>query len=217
MASCPSLCIPTNSSDLPNPSQGAGSGPVNDSHSPSLAIETLAGRDNTALVPGTMASVNTVSGAWTDISSPHREAGTVCLASGWFNLRTVGLHLGKIETIQNARAPSTRSLYENKWSVFEKWCSDMQEISFQCSVTVILGFLQDMMDKGKAFSTIKVYLAAIPACHIGFEGKAVGQPPLVCRFMRGTRRRLPVSKPLAPSWDLLSVLSHLLNHWNRWT
>lgn len=74
---------------------------------------------------------------------------------------------------------------------------------------VILSCLQDMVDKGKAFSTIKVYLAAISACHIGFEGRAVGQHPLVCRFMKGTRHKLPVSKPLLPTWDLATVLDAL--------
>jgi len=85
----------------------------------------------------------------------------------------------------------------------------MQDVPFQCSLGVILAFLQSLIDKGKAFSTIKVYLAAISACHIGFEGKTVGQHPLVCRFMRGARRKLPVSRPIAPSWDLPLVLDAL--------
>lgn len=36
-----------------------------------------------------------------------------------------------------------------------------------------------MMEKGKALSTIKVYLAATSACHVGLEGKVVRQHPLV--------------------------------------
>ena len=52
-----------------------------------------------------------------------------------------------------------------------------------------------MTDMGKASSTIKVYLATISACHIGFEVKAAGQHPLVCHFMRGAHNKLPVSKP----------------------
>ena len=74
---------------------------------------------------------------------------------------------------------------------------------------LILSFLQDLIDKGKAFSTIKVYLAAISACHTGFEGKSVGQHPLVCQFMKGARRKLPTARALAPSWDLPLVLDAL--------
>lgn len=50
---------------------------------------------------------------------------------------------------------------------------------FQCSLAVIMTFLQDMVDKGKASSTINVYVAAI-SCHIGFDGKAVVQHSLIC-------------------------------------
>lgn len=46
-----------------------------------------------------------------------------------------------IETIQHAGAPTVRSLYKRKLLVFEKWCSDMQIICFQCSVAIILAFL----------------------------------------------------------------------------
>lgn len=128
------------------------------------------------------------------------------LAREWFNLNTTGLPPNVIKTIQNARAASTRSLYDCKWGVFERWCATLNELPYQCSVAVVLSFLQDLLEKGKAFSTIKVFLAAISACHIGFEGKPVGQHPLVCRFMKGARRSLPVSKPLSPTWDLSMVL-----------
>lgn len=80
---------------------------------------------------------------------------------------------------------------------------------FQCSVGIVLTFLQSLLDKGRAFSTIKVYLAAISACHVGLNGKTVGQHPLVCRFMRGARRLRPVSKSLSPVWDLPLVLEAL--------
>ena len=76
----------------------------------------------------------------------------------------------------------------------------------------LLCFLQELVDKGKAFSTIKVYLAAISACHVGIGDKPVGQHPLVGRFMKGARRKLPVSRPLVPLWDLSVVLDGLSRH-----
>ena len=74
---------------------------------------------------------------------------------------------------------------------------------------VILTFLQDLLDKGRAFSTVKVYLAAISACHIGFGDKSAGQHPIVCRFMKGARRLRPVLRSLAAPWDLSTVLDAL--------
>ena len=52
-------------------------------------------------------------------------------------------------------------------------------------------------------------MAAIAACHVGFNGKPVGQHRLVSQFMKGARRLLPVTKSLVPSWDLAIVLDSL--------
>lgn len=73
-------------------------------------------------------------------------------------MNAAGLPDSVIRTIQNSRALSTLSLYECKWGVFERWCAARRVIPFQCSVAVILSFLQDQIDQGKAFSTIKVFL-----------------------------------------------------------
>lgn len=70
---------------------------------------------------------------------------------------------------------------------------------FCASNTVIL---QELIDGGKTFSTITVYVAAVAACHTGFGDKTASQHPLVCRFMRDACRHLPVSRPLTPPWDL---------------
>lgn len=96
-----------------------------------------------------------------DSSSSSRMPGTMGLASEWLNLNKTGLSDSVIRTIQSARASSTTSLYECKWGLFERWCTVKREIPFQCSVTAVLSFLQDLIDQGKAFSTIKVFLAAI--------------------------------------------------------
>ncbi|XP_047205458.1 uncharacterized protein LOC124857918 [Girardinichthys multiradiatus] len=79
----------------------------------------------------------------------------------------------------------------------------------QSPVSDILTFLQALLNKGLAFSTVKVYLAAISVCHVGFGDKTVGQHPLVCQFMKGARRLRPVSRSLTPSWDLPMVLDAL--------
>lgn len=93
--------------------------------------------------------------------------------------------------------------------MFEEWCTKSQTVQFQCSVQVILSFLQEILEKGNAFSTIKVYLAAILACHVSFGSTTVGQHPLLACFMKGACRLSPVSKQLAPSWDLSIVLDAL--------
>ncbi len=213
MASHSPLHVATDSIDIPNTLQSEGGGTQIDINSSEVAREVLASGDHTCAVRRPVVSPaaqrSFIASRGGDFSSSSRTPGTMGLACEWLNLNTTGLSDSVIRTIQNARASSTRSLYECKWGVFERWCATKHEIPFQCSVAVVLSFLQDLIDQGKAFLTIKVYLAAITACHIGFDNKTVGQHPLVCRFMKGARRALQVSKPLSPSWDLGLVLDAL--------
>lgn len=131
------------------------------------------------------------------------------LARERLNLITSGLPQNVINTIQSARSSSTRNAYDGKWRAYEDWCVKTGVLAFQSPVPSVLTFLQELLDKGLAFSTVKVYLAAISACHIGFGDKTVGQHPLVCQFMKGARRLRPVSRSLTAPWDLPVVLDAL--------
>ena len=110
-----------------------------------------------------------------------------------------GLPLRVIETIQSTRAPSTRSLYGNKWCVFEKCRDQKQIIPYQCSVSKVLCFLQDLLNRGEFFS-------AISAFHIVFDKNTVEKHPLLCCFMNGACRLRPIPKSLVLSWDLSIML-----------
>ncbi|XP_048011810.1 uncharacterized protein LOC125245326 [Megalobrama amblycephala] len=193
--------------------QGEGEGPVSHSDSTQVAQSTVAGRDNSFVIcpavvpPPPHRSI--ISSERGDLSPPPGQGGSLGLARERTNLNALGLPPSVVATIQNARAVSTRSLYGCKWQVFEGWCDGRGLTSYQCSVSDILCFLQDLMDKGRSFSTMKVYLAAISACHVGFEGSMVGQHPLICRFMKGARRSLPVIRKTVPEWDLSMVLEAL--------
>ncbi|KAK5915714.1 hypothetical protein CesoFtcFv8_001280 [Champsocephalus esox] len=200
-----SVHVPTPGSVPLNSGQSERATPHTYSDVSTLARNIRAGGDISAVVRAAVAAPTTqgqiVSGGGGDPSPTPRARGTMGLTREWYNLNTVGLPQKVINTIQSARASSTRSLYDCKWRVFEEWCLQEGHISFQCPVGVILSFLQDLIDKHRAFTTIKVYLAAIAACHVGFEGKTASQHPLVCRFMKGAHRLLPVSRSLVPLWD----------------
>lgn len=73
-------------------------------------------------------------------------------------------------------------------------------------------FLQDLVDKGKSFPTVKVFLTAILVCHVSFVDKPVGQHSLVRRLMKGAQRKLLVSRPLGPLWELSVMLNALFFH-----
>ena len=112
-----------------------------------------------------------------------------------------------INTITQARAPSTRRLYASKWSVFSGWCTARSLSPLDCEVTEVLSFLQELLDKGRAPSTLKVYVAAIAAFSETTLGQSIGRNDLVIRFLRGARRLNPPRPPSVPMWDLSTVLA----------
>ena len=129
-------------------------------------------------------------------------------------LAACGLTPGVISTIEDARAPSTRSLYRTKWQVFEKWCAKQvpSVVPARATIGEVLNFLQSKRDENLTHSTIKVYVSALSAHHPGFHGKAVGKHRLVAPFLKGVLRQTAVDRPLFPAWDLPVVLQGLCEH-----
>ncbi|XP_048059471.1 uncharacterized protein LOC125276089 [Megalobrama amblycephala] len=213
MAKRTTLRVSSTESDHTNITKSKGMRSLSYTNCPKLAREVVADGDNSASMrPALAAPVAQgppLSSARRDFSPRPEQSGTLGLARERLNLSVTGLPVRVIETIQNARAASTRSVYDRKWRVFEQWCASRHIVPFLCSVADMLCFLQELLDKDRAFSTVKVYLAAISACHVGIDKNTIGQHPLVCRFMRGARRLHRVSKPLIPPWDLSVVLNAL--------
>ena len=124
-------------------------------------------------------------------------------------LQQHGLSAGVIVIMMGSRAQSMSKLYAAKWSVFVGWCAERWIQPESCAVELILGFLRPLFDKGRAASTIRVYAAAISACHEGFPKGPVFSHPYVKRFLKGCVRLCPVSHTVVPSWDLQLVLRAL--------
>ncbi len=114
-----------------------------------------------------------------------------------------------LSTMAEARAPSTRRLYALKWSVFSAWCQDRDLDPVTSNVSVFFSFLQEMLDKQRSSSNIKVYAAAIAAFHAPIAGRSVGGNSTVVQFLRGARRINPLHPRTVPPWDLLTILRAL--------
>ncbi len=74
-----------------------------------------------------------------------------------------------------ARGPSTQRLYALKLSIFSTWCQDRDLDPVISDVSEVLSFLQEMLDKQRSSSTVKVYTAAIAAFHTPIAGRSVGR------------------------------------------
>ncbi len=119
-----------------------------------------------------------------------------------------GLPPAVVETIIQARAPSTRQTYALKWSLFAN-CSSRREDPRRCTIGVVLSFVQERLERRLSPSTLKVYVAAIAAHHDAVDGRSLGKHDLIVRFLKGARRMNPSRSPLVPSWDLSIVLAGL--------
>ncbi len=109
-------------------------------------------------------------GEQNNVASPSRAVGSAPLASRW---ELTDLPESVQNTISQARAPSTRRLYALKWSVFSAWCSTRGTDPFSCDISLILSFLQELLDKGCSPSTLKVYVAAIAASHAPIQAQVI--------------------------------------------
>ncbi len=102
-------------------------------------------------------------------------------------LKASGLSTEVAETIILSRAPSTRKLYALKWKLFTSWCGDRQLDTVNCTFGTVLEFVQACSSAGLTHSTLKVYVAALPAYRNPLGGQSVGRHTLVTCFLQRLR------------------------------
>ncbi len=105
-----------------------------------------------------------LSGARYHIALASRSVEPPCVAPGRDAADLSGLPLAVAETIDQARAPSTRQTYALKGSLFANWCSSCREDPRRCRIGVVLSFLQESLERRLSPSTLKVYVATIAWC-----------------------------------------------------
>ncbi len=175
---------------------------------PDLVSRTHFPRDSTSLAHSSEEGPP-FSGARHHMAPASRSMEPPCVAPGRDAADLSGLPPAVVETIIQARAPSTRQTYALKWSLFATWCSSRREDPRRCTIGVVLSFLQERLERRLSPSTLKVYVAAIAAHHYAVDGRSLGKHDLIVRFLKGARRMNPSRPPLVPSWDLSIVLSGL--------
>ena len=114
-----------------------------------------------------------------------------------------------MRTLQAARAPSTRGLYAGCWNRFCGWCHSRGEDPISCGASVVLAFLQSLLESGLSVSTLRRYVAAISSHHKLVDGLTMDTQALVSCFLKGARRLCPPRGRLIPAWDLRVVLDAL--------
>ena len=92
-------------------------------------------------------------------------------------LIAAGLAPSVVDTMQRARAPSTRKVYQGKMEAFEDWCRAKHPSvdPVFSSIPIILEFLQDRLDRNCKASAVRGYVAAIKAAQAPLGGTVYGR------------------------------------------
>ncbi len=112
-----------------------------------------------------------LSSEWHNLASTARVMGPSCVAA---RREPFILLEHVLDTMAEVRALSTRRLYALKLSIFLAWCQDCDLDLVTANVSVVLSFLQEMLDKQRSSSTFKIHVAAITAFHAHIAGRSVG-------------------------------------------
>ncbi|XP_067307869.1 uncharacterized protein [Pseudorasbora parva] len=131
---------------------------------PDLVPRTHTPRDSPSLADSPEEGPS-FSGTGHTMAPASRPLESSCLVPGRDAEVLDGLPQAVVDTIASARAPSTRRLYALKWNLFVEWCASRREDPRRCSISVVLSFLQDGLERRLSPSTLKVYAAAIAAYH----------------------------------------------------
>ncbi len=138
---CVSPSEPTHT-DTVQAQGGRGAGPAGCAPlaHPDLVSRTHFPRDSTSLAHSSEEGPP-FSGARHHMVPSSRSMEPPCVAPGRDAADLSGLPPAVVETIIQARAPSTRQTYALKWSLFATWCSSRREDPRRCTIGVVLSFL----------------------------------------------------------------------------
>ncbi len=135
---CVSPSEPTRT-DIVQAQGGRGAGPAGCAPlaHPDLVSRTHFPRDSTSLAHSSEEGPP-FSGARHHMAPASRSMEPPCVAPGRDAADLTGLPPAVVETIIQARAPSTRQTYALKWSLFATWCSSRREDPRRCTIGVVL-------------------------------------------------------------------------------
>ena len=132
---------------------------------------------------------------------------TVGMAPDRAEFRALGFSEPVIQTLESARAPSTRAAYAFCWGKFTSWCEVHQVDPPVSTSQHILQFLQEQLGQGKSAATLRGTAAAIKASRVGNRSLSGRCCTLISQFLK--RQTVQPKAPMVPPWDrVLVALQH---------
>ena len=112
------------------------------------------------------------------------------------------------EHVVKARRESSRKVYDAKWRVYLDWANKRQIDPIKATPNVIADFLTFLFSEKKCqVSTIRGYRSMISNTLKFSAGFDIGSHPVLSDLITSFQLQRPISRSLAPKWDLAFVLS----------
>uniref|UniRef100_A0A803JKG5 Core-binding (CB) domain-containing protein n=1 Tax=Xenopus tropicalis TaxID=8364 RepID=A0A803JKG5_XENTR len=201
------LCLSSFSPDFQNPPEGRSG-------------EGRSGPNSSKLAAQTLVSVTPETDNRCPLASPREErpvaSGTSTSSKSFCSvpsgleverkrLSELGFSQCVIDTLLKARKPSTSAAYYRIWERFLLWkfhnVLPMEEVS----LSQVLGFLQEGLDKGLQYRTLKVHVSALSA----LSGSSWAEDSMIKRFFLAVLKVRPPKARSPPPWSLPLVLKAL--------
>ena len=208
------LCISTVPSHLSCDKQSEAITVQSSSGSPILAQQVLVSRTSESVGVRPNQSSSLAKPARTVkrkvLASKHRCSATSRLDFVKQSIRDKRFSKQVAEHVVKARRESTRKVYDAKWRVYLDWANKRQIDPIKATPNVIADFLTFLFNEKKCqVSTIRGYRSMISNTLKFSAGFDIGSHPVLSDLITSFQLQRPISRSLAPKWDLAFVLSHI--------
>ena len=207
------LCLPSNSSASKSNKKGPPVQLPPNLDSPGLAGHALVLGPGPP-ISGNSTSVATVAKPTQAVKQPGvSQQPTIpqppCLVSRSDQLQEQGFSSEVAERIAAPQRASTRSIYQAKWALFEKWCRENSVDVSKPSIKQVSDFFMHLFqDLNRCPSTIDGYRTAI-LDYLGPTGIHIAQSTDLNRLLASFHRDRTKATRNIPKWNLSVVLNEL--------
>ena len=140
--------------------------------------------------------------------SPSAQAS--CLATLQRFTRAAGFSSAVAEQSSLARRPSSRALYQHRWSIYRSWCHDHGHSVSRPTLAKVANFLYWLrFTRGLSVSSLRGYRSALSAV-FRFHLPSLSSDPVIQDLLRSFRLSSAERVMRPPAWDLSKVLQYLV-------
>ena len=141
--------------------------------------------------------------------SPSAQAS--CLATLQRFTRAAGFSSAVAEQSSLARRPSSRAIYQVRWSIYSSWCHDNGHSVSRPTLAKVADFLYWLrFTRGLSVSSLLGYRSVLSAV-FRFHLPSLSSDPVIRDLLRSFRLSSAERVLRPPAWDLSKVLTYLVS------